>query len=347
MNLVETSEQVTELHHALALLQDRLGAVSKDASNAHMRYTYATIGAVLDAVRPHLKDLGLAVMQPSVLHGRTATVHTRLTHSSGQWLAFDSSADFTERKGLTDTQVGGMALTYLRRYALVGLFCLAVEDSDAAEVVSPPRNESRGGGRREEPRREAAQEQEQEQPHAAERPPSVRREAVRALRDRLQRLGFLTPADTWEMIIPKLVQVEPLTDLTEERAEKALRWEAAADDDAFRAKVLERYGDSRMVRTDDHPTPDQRDKKARAKPAPAQPAAEVKTVAAKLRKWVETHSPMTSEEDGALALLGVEAYDLMTSEQGEKIRQLLMKPEAEVKRALLGKIDARARKVAS
>jgi len=49
-------------------------------------YSYMTLGNLSEIVRPVLAKNNLAVMQTHNSNGKTVTTHTKLIHSSGQWI---------------------------------------------------------------------------------------------------------------------------------------------------------------------------------------------------------------------------------------------------------------------
>ena len=94
-----------------------------------MRYSFAPLNIVLDAVRPHLRANGLAITQvPTTDQG----VKTVVWHESGQWIEFDPLLILPA--GGTPQNVGS-AITYARRYSLLSILGLATEDDDGAAAA--------------------------------------------------------------------------------------------------------------------------------------------------------------------------------------------------------------------
>jgi hypothetical protein len=123
---VKTSEQINEIAGALAKAQAEIQNVTKDAKNPHFKSDYATLDAITDTVRPVFSKHGLSVVQiPSYADGVT-TVETLVTHISGQWIGGATSAPTPK----ADPQGVGSACTYLRRYSLAAIACLAQTDDD-------------------------------------------------------------------------------------------------------------------------------------------------------------------------------------------------------------------------
>ena len=137
-------ENVSKLMMAILAAQKAFGAILKDGNNLHLKVKYATLGSVLDAINKPLLDAGVVLLQPAVdlgerdEHGKIAiaTVRTLLVHAeSGE--SFETTTSIPLVKA--DPQGYGSALTYARRYAILGLLGLAPEDDDgqAASRATP------------------------------------------------------------------------------------------------------------------------------------------------------------------------------------------------------------------
>lgn len=126
----ETDEIVTALQKALAEMPD----VTRDSKveAGAMRYKFATLGAVLSAVRPVLAKHGLSIMQTPVAQGE---VESTILHSSGQWL---TTAPLVVIANNHSPQGQGSAISFARRYALLSLLCLATEDDDGSSASQQP-----------------------------------------------------------------------------------------------------------------------------------------------------------------------------------------------------------------
>jgi len=101
-------------------------SLKKDGTNPHFKMKYATINAILNEVKPKLSDLNLVLLQPI----RGGKIYTEIWGEKGLLL----STDIELPTGLTPQQLGS-AITYFRRYSLVSLFALEVEDDDANEAM--------------------------------------------------------------------------------------------------------------------------------------------------------------------------------------------------------------------
>ena len=124
---------------ALVRAQKAMGAVIKNANNPHLKSKYADLGSVLDACQTALHDNGFAVMQPCGKDDQGQFVETLLAHESGD--SFSSRVYLVI--GKNDMQGVGSAITYARRYGLLGMAGLAPEDDDGEATKAPkqPRQE--------------------------------------------------------------------------------------------------------------------------------------------------------------------------------------------------------------
>ena len=113
--------------------QKAMGAVIKNASNLHLKSKYADLGSVLDACQGALHDHGFAVLQPCGKDDHGAYVETVLAHESGE--SFASRVYLVI--GKQDMQGVGSAITYARRYGLMGMAGLAPEDNDGEATKAP------------------------------------------------------------------------------------------------------------------------------------------------------------------------------------------------------------------
>jgi len=122
------SESIKNLSAALAKAQAALQNAKNTANNPFYKSKYAPLGDVLDLIRPVLADNSLAIIQyPSSEDGKTISVHTMLTHESGEYIDFDPLTLTAEK---ITPQGAGAAITYGRRYSVSGIFNIASEDDD-------------------------------------------------------------------------------------------------------------------------------------------------------------------------------------------------------------------------
>lgn len=134
--MIRSSDTLGQLAAALAAAQATMGHASKDGKNPHFRSSYATLAAVIEAIREPLSRQGIAFTSLASTDGLTVSVETRLMHKSGEWLASTATAAVRD----ASPQVVGSAQTYLRRYGLQAICGLAAEDDDgeATRNAKPP-----------------------------------------------------------------------------------------------------------------------------------------------------------------------------------------------------------------
>ena len=118
---MKTSEQISELAAALAAAQGMMDNAIMNRVNPHFRSKYANLAAVFDAARKPLSANGLAIVQTL----GDGVLHTRLLHTSGQWIASEHPLPMTGARRRI-----GSALTYARRYSLSALIGIAADEDD-------------------------------------------------------------------------------------------------------------------------------------------------------------------------------------------------------------------------
>ena len=115
---------------ALIKAQSEMEHVKKDSTNPHFKNRYASLEAVIDATSKVFQANGFAVMQPCGRDELGVYVETKLLHSTGE--AFSSKVYLVLDK--QNMQGLGSAITYARRYGLLGMACLAPEDDDGNDA---------------------------------------------------------------------------------------------------------------------------------------------------------------------------------------------------------------------
>lgn len=122
---------------ALAKAQTEMGKAIKNAKNPHLKSNYADLGSVMEACFDALHANGFAIMQPCGADERGQYVETVLAHASG--VTFTSRVHLVV--GKNDMQGIGSAITYARRYGLLGMAGLAPEDDDGEATKATPRQQ--------------------------------------------------------------------------------------------------------------------------------------------------------------------------------------------------------------
>jgi hypothetical protein len=138
------SEQMNEIGSALAIAQSTMTGAYKASHEADIKgrdgkpgyaYTYANLADALIACRETLNINGIAVLQSAGDGARGVEIVTLLVHKSGQWA---KSSALTMPVGTNNAQAVGSAITYARRYQLLGMVGLAPEDDDGSEATQHP-----------------------------------------------------------------------------------------------------------------------------------------------------------------------------------------------------------------
>jgi hypothetical protein len=122
---------------AIAAAQADMTNAVKDSKNPHFKSNYASLSAVRDIVVPAFNKHGIAVLQPvdgadGFMTGRTLLMWKDQTLEMGNCtLPIGNSRNAA--------QAVGSAATYLARYQLRGVGCIAVEDDDGESYKAPQR----------------------------------------------------------------------------------------------------------------------------------------------------------------------------------------------------------------
>lgn len=125
--MYEQSEQIGELIKALVEASKEIQGPKKDSTNPHFKNEYASLEACIHATKPGLSKHGLSVIQlPGTSSDKVPSIRTTLAHTSGQYIA----SEYPLCPDKQTPQGYGSAISYARRYALLGLLNLAAEDDD-------------------------------------------------------------------------------------------------------------------------------------------------------------------------------------------------------------------------
>jgi hypothetical protein len=81
------TENTNELAAALAKAQAAMQAAKFDKVNPHFKSKYASLAAVIDAIRKPFADNGLCYTQVTEIRENGFVLVTTLRHASGQWVA--------------------------------------------------------------------------------------------------------------------------------------------------------------------------------------------------------------------------------------------------------------------
>lgn len=111
------------IDNALLIVMRELTAIQKKSINPHFKNSYFDINTLLHEVRPVLIDNGLLLTQP-IIKGKVCSIIT--CTETGEFVQ-----SCLELPTGIDPQKMGSAITYYRRYTLVGLLAIEAEDDDA------------------------------------------------------------------------------------------------------------------------------------------------------------------------------------------------------------------------
>lgn len=117
---------------ALLNAQKEFPTVKKEDTNPFFKSSYAGLPSVLEVVLPVLNKHGLVVSQSPITLGDRIGVETTIYHTSGEFI----ESEFTLNLAKNDPQGAGSAITYARRYALVSILGLNVDEDDDGNVAS-------------------------------------------------------------------------------------------------------------------------------------------------------------------------------------------------------------------
>ncbi len=119
---------------ALMSMEDVLRDSKVDAGP--MKYKYASLGQVLDEVRPKLGAQGLVLSQMPAGGGSMGgiSIVSVVFHESGQWIEFPPLIIPTAGGS---PQHAGSAISYARRYTTLSICNLATEDDDGHAASAP------------------------------------------------------------------------------------------------------------------------------------------------------------------------------------------------------------------
>ena len=125
---MNTSPSIEKIAPAVLAAQRQIGGVAKDSTNPHYRSGYASLGAVIHAVKFALNEQGISVLQPIGRDELGDYVETILLHESGEYMADKIRLVCAKQN---DPQAAGSAQSYARRYGLQAFLTLPTADDDA------------------------------------------------------------------------------------------------------------------------------------------------------------------------------------------------------------------------
>lgn len=127
-NKVVNNKKLT-LHERLFNLQNEIGTLSKDKTNAFFKQEYLSLAGLIQHLRPLLEKNGLILSQPIIKNA----VVTILSDLEGNHLSSK-----LKLPTIDNPQKIGSAITYYRRYTLQSLLAIQAQDDDGEESLPAP-----------------------------------------------------------------------------------------------------------------------------------------------------------------------------------------------------------------
>jgi hypothetical protein len=133
---LEFSSPMDAIVPALFQFQGEVGPLIKESDNEYFHTKYADLAAVLDVVKPALKEAQMLLVQgASTTGGDCVNVETTIFHvPSLQWVR----SILTLKPEKPTPQGCGSAITYARRYGLLAMCGIAAEDDDGNSASGRP-----------------------------------------------------------------------------------------------------------------------------------------------------------------------------------------------------------------
>ena len=127
-----TSSSIAKIAPAILAAQRKIGGAVKDSTNPHYRAGFASLGAVIQAVKFALNDAGVSILQPIGRDEQGDYVETILLHESGEYMSDKTRLVYAKQN---DPQAAGSAQSYARRYGLQSFLTLPTADDDGEAAM--------------------------------------------------------------------------------------------------------------------------------------------------------------------------------------------------------------------
>lgn len=150
------SDVINEIATALSKAQGEFPRIEHNRDNTFFKASYADLHAIVSTIKPVLAKNGLSFIQfTKQADSGEISLHTRLMHSSGQWI--ESRSRIIPEKG--DVQSYGRAITYHRRYSLMALLGITASndntDDDAEGLMEKHRETASTAALRYDPKKQS------------------------------------------------------------------------------------------------------------------------------------------------------------------------------------------------
>ena len=129
-------------NQAFAKAQSEFPLVKKTDANPFFKSKYAGLPSILEVVLPVLHENGLYLTQSPVTDGDRIGIKTMILHTES---SESLEGTFTVNLAKNDPQGAGSAITYCRRYALVSMLGLNVDEDDDGNHASGQVAQNVGG----------------------------------------------------------------------------------------------------------------------------------------------------------------------------------------------------------
>jgi|TARA_R100001082_G_scaffold25183_2_gene12393 hypothetical protein len=138
LELMKTSKELNEIAKALSDAQAKFPVLPKTKKvtvkthdGKSYSYSYADLATIIETILPITSKHGLSIVQLPTIHDGRSALKTRLLHTSGQWIECELPLR-TQRDG---AQAMGSALTYMRRYGISAILCLATDEDEDGQLA--------------------------------------------------------------------------------------------------------------------------------------------------------------------------------------------------------------------
>ena len=131
-NIYIEPDNMKTIYQALLKAQSEFPNIKKSENNPFFKSKYAGLESVLEVVLPILHENGLFIIQSPISEGDRVGVQTSIFSENGE----EIKSSFTMALAKNDPQGAGSAITYAKRYALIGMLGLNLESDDDANAGS-------------------------------------------------------------------------------------------------------------------------------------------------------------------------------------------------------------------
>ena len=128
---MEKSATFKNLAKALSTFQVKVDKIKKDATNPFFKKNYASLSNIQDAIAVPLQESGLVYSQMPSDQNNLTTILVEV--ESGEY--FQSTYNMPVAR-INDPQAVGSAITYAKRYALVAILGLNIDDDDDGNLAT-------------------------------------------------------------------------------------------------------------------------------------------------------------------------------------------------------------------